>query len=55
MSVPTGVEGLVDKVYTVGCFDLFHKGHIRLLQRMRSIGKQVSRTVLLSTNEQVIA
>ncbi|XP_025076132.1 uncharacterized protein LOC112553248 isoform X2 [Pomacea canaliculata] len=41
MSVPTGVEGLVDKVYTVGCFDLFHKGHIRLLQRMRSIGKQV--------------
>lgn len=35
------VEEPVDKVYTVGCFDLFHSGHIRLLQRMRSLGKQV--------------
>ena len=32
----------VDKVYTVGCFDLFHRGHITLLQRMKALGKQVS-------------
>ncbi len=31
----------VDKVYTVGCFDLFHHGHIKLIQRMREIGKKV--------------
>lgn len=30
-----------DRVYTVGCFDLFHQGHIRLLQRMRRLGKEV--------------
>ncbi|XP_076449279.1 uncharacterized protein LOC143285749 isoform X2 [Babylonia areolata] len=35
------MEGLVDRVYTVGCFDMFHDGHVRLLQRMRSLGKQV--------------
>jgi len=32
----------VDRVYTVGCFDLFHAGHITLLQRMKALGKQVS-------------
>ncbi|KAK7498993.1 hypothetical protein BaRGS_00009802, partial [Batillaria attramentaria] len=41
VSVPGVMDGLVDKVYTVGCFDLFHNGHIRLLQRMRALGRQV--------------
>jgi len=31
----------VDKVYTVGCFDLFHRGHINLLRNMRKMGKEV--------------
>jgi len=31
----------VDKIYTIGCFDLFHKGHVRLIQRMRTMGKKV--------------
>lgn len=31
----------VDRVYTVGCFDLFHQGHVRLLRRMRKLGKEV--------------
>lgn len=42
-SVPLHVfDTRVDKVYTVGCFDLFHRGHITLLQRMKTLGKQVS-------------
>ncbi|KAL8559414.1 hypothetical protein ACOMHN_045211 [Nucella lapillus] len=41
LSVTGLMEGLVDKVYTVGCFDIFHDGHTRLLQRMRSLGRQV--------------
>lgn len=32
----------VDKVYTVGCFDLFHRGHINLLKNMRKLGKEVT-------------
>ena len=32
---------LADKVYTVGCFDLFHHGHVELLKRMRNYGKRV--------------
>lgn len=41
-SVPTiGLDGRVDKVYTVGCFDLFHDGHRRLLHRLKAIGKHV--------------
>ena len=32
----------VDKVYTVGCFDLFHIGHENLLKRMRKLGKEVN-------------
>ncbi len=31
----------VDKVYTIGCFDVFHPGHELLLKRMRSYGKKV--------------
>lgn len=34
-------EAHVDKVFTVGCFDLFHYGHVQLLERMASLGKQV--------------
>ena len=33
----------VDKVYTIGCFDLFHDGHVKLFQRLRTLGKQVSK------------
>ena len=32
----------VDKVYTVGCFDLFHRGHVNLLKNMRKMGREVS-------------
>lgn len=28
-------------VVTIGCFDLFHEGHIKLMQRMRSHGKKL--------------
>lgn len=35
--VPT--EPYVDKVYTIGCFDLFHEGHRILFQRMRELGR----------------
>ncbi|XP_045191455.2 uncharacterized protein LOC123548334 [Mercenaria mercenaria] len=31
----------VDKVYTVGCFDLFHEGHKILMERLKELGKQV--------------
>lgn len=31
----------VDKVYTIGCFDLFHEGHVKLFQRLRKLGKQI--------------
>ena len=42
-SVPLNAfDTRVDRVYTVGCFDLFHTGHITLLQRMKALGKQVS-------------
>lgn len=32
----------VDKVYTVGCFDLFHRGHEKLLKLMRTMGREVN-------------
>lgn len=35
------IDGRADKVYTVGCFDLFHDGHRILLQRMRQFGREV--------------
>jgi cytidyltransferase-like protein len=35
------IDNRVDKVYTIGCFDLFHHGHIRLIERMREVGKKV--------------
>lgn len=31
----------VDKVYTIGCFDLFHEGHRILFQRMRQLGREI--------------
>ncbi|CAF2951845.1 unnamed protein product [Rotaria sp. Silwood2] len=35
------IDGRADKVYTIGCFDLFHEGHRLLLQRMRQFGREV--------------
>lgn len=32
---------MVDKVYTVGCFDLLHRGHEKLFKNMRSMGREV--------------
>ena len=40
-SMPVVEDTRVDKVYTVGCFDLFHHGHERLIERMRQLGKKV--------------
>ena len=41
-SLPTiWIDARADKVYTIGCFDLFHEGHRILLQRMRQFGRQV--------------
>ena len=31
------IDNRVDKVYTIGCFDLFHHGHIRLANLKYSI------------------
>ncbi|XP_061188634.1 uncharacterized protein LOC133196791 [Saccostrea echinata] len=39
--IAKSLDDRVDRVYTVGCFDLFHRGHVRLLQRMRRLGKEV--------------
>ena len=30
-----------DVVVTIGCFDLFHEGHIKLMQRMRTHGRKL--------------
>ena len=30
-----------DVVVTIGCFDLFHEGHVKLMQRMRSFGTRL--------------
>jgi cytidyltransferase-like protein len=35
------LDGRADKVYTIGCFDLFHEGHRILLERMREFGREV--------------
>lgn len=35
------IDNRVDKVYTIGCFDLFHHGHVQLIKRMRELGKKV--------------
>lgn len=40
-SVKVRVDNRVDKVYTIGCFDLFHFGHVELINRMRELGKKV--------------
>jgi cytidyltransferase-like protein len=31
----------VDIVYTIGCFDLFHQGHVQLIKRMRELGRKI--------------
>jgi hypothetical protein len=36
-----GIDQRVDKVYTIGCVDLFHHGHVQLIKRMRQFGKKV--------------
>lgn len=35
------LDNRVDNVFTVGCFDLFHYGHVHLFERMASIGKKL--------------
>ena len=45
-----GLQGKVDKVYTVGCFDLLHEGHLNLFERMRQLGKEVSVVYSLSVS-----
>lgn len=30
-----------DVVVTIGCFDLFHEGHVKLMKRMRTFGKRL--------------
>lgn len=37
----TDESSVVDKVYTVGCFDLLHRGHIKLFKNMRHMGREV--------------
>ncbi|XP_013379347.1 uncharacterized protein LOC106150877 [Lingula anatina] len=39
LNLPLG--GRVDKVYTIGCFDLLHEGHVFLLSTCKALGKQV--------------
>eukprot|EP01135_Chromosphaera_perkinsii_P010005 Nk52_evm40s1992 gene=Nk52_evmTU40s1992 len=45
-----GVRGVTSKarqfkkydfVFSVGCFDLFHKGHVKLLRNMKKLGKKI--------------
>lgn len=36
-----GDAHMVDKVYTVGCFDLLHRGHEKLFKNMRTMGREV--------------
>lgn len=43
-----GEGEMVDKVYTVGCFDLFHRGHVVLLKRMRRMGREVGERSIAS-------
>ncbi|XP_059173639.1 uncharacterized protein LOC131954125 [Physella acuta] len=35
------LDARAERVYTVGCFDLFHHGHVKLLKQMRSFGRKV--------------
>lgn len=32
---------MYDRIYSIGCFDFFHQGHINLLQTMRKYGKEL--------------
>ena len=39
--LPEDIIEPVDKVYTIGCFDVFHPGHELLLKRLRAYGRKV--------------
>ena len=45
--LPEDIIEPVDRVFTIGCFDLFHAGHELLLKRMRAYGRQVKCGFLL--------
>lgn len=32
---------MYEKIYTIGCFDFFHQGHINLFKNMRLYGKKL--------------
>lgn len=34
-------EEIYDEVYTVGCFDFFHKGHTKILNYMKQRGRKI--------------
>ena len=41
-----GDANMADKVYTVGCFDLLHRGHVKLFKNMRSMGREVCGSII---------
>ena len=43
--------GTYDTVYVIGVFDLFHRGHVELLRRARSLGRRL--IVALNDDEMV--
>ena len=40
---------MVDRVYTVGCFDLFHEGHVKLLMRLKGLGRKVKNERIITS------
>ena len=32
---------MYDRIYTIGCFDQFHQGHIKLINNMKKYGKEI--------------
>ena len=40
-SIGLDIDTRVDKIYSIGCFDLFHEGHVKIISRMRELGKKV--------------
>jgi cytidyltransferase-like protein len=41
LSEPRDKEPEFEVVYTIGCFDLFHAGHVKLMQRLRAHGRKL--------------